>query len=410
MKTLVSMVKDTWATDCLDEELDAALAGIRDGRWKTKVEKVRAAYRIYGSDVSGPLKKRLPGFLFSGTFTRRNNASLVTHSGFVVADIDKLDGGDHTKSAEDRINEVWTKLLTSPYLIALFVSPTLSGLKALFRVPADPALHTASFKAVAHHVRELTGVEIDMSGSDVSRNCFVSYDPHLYSNPNAVVMPVEWRVEAPLAGLLTASQHSSIPCCSSPLLSSLKLEKHLLSFDWLADGFISKGPKQNNRMMMKIARRLLDMARELGRDLTAPEVRRLIERWFALTPPQFLTHTVNDYHEELLIAIGNAKVPLSLTPVQAAFEKAKSNPWPPWVQELPSEELRLVAAICVELQNFAGEKPFFLSSYDPDLSRAIGRTQRTAYAKLAALMGTQRLRLVRRGNQDLANEYRLTID
>ena len=35
------------------------------------------------------------------------------------------------------------------------------------------------------HVKELTGIQIDESGKDVARLCFMSYDPELYHNPNA---------------------------------------------------------------------------------------------------------------------------------------------------------------------------------------------------------------------------------
>jgi hypothetical protein len=53
-------------------------------------------------------------------------------------------------------------------------------------VPADKEKHLGSFLAVKQHVLELTSVEIDESGKDVARLCFVSYYPDLYFNPDAL--------------------------------------------------------------------------------------------------------------------------------------------------------------------------------------------------------------------------------
>jgi hypothetical protein len=68
-------------------------------------------------------------------------------------------------------------------------------LKVVFRVSADASKHAGSFRAVQKHVLELTGVQIDESGKDVSRLCFMSYDPQIYVNENA-------RELAPLPELL----------------------------------------------------------------------------------------------------------------------------------------------------------------------------------------------------------------
>src|SRR5262249_9141174 len=113
----------------------------------------------------------------SGTFSRRRNEYLRQHSGLLCADIDALDGND--------LNEVRAKLQTSPYVVAGFLSPTGSGLKVIFKVPADAQKHLGSFRAVERHVLEFIGVQIDESGKDLSRLCFVSDDPEASLNLNA---------------------------------------------------------------------------------------------------------------------------------------------------------------------------------------------------------------------------------
>jgi hypothetical protein len=54
-------------------------------------------------------------------------------------------------------------------------------------VAADAGKHMASFHAVERHVYELTGIKIDQACKDVSRLCFVSYDPELWMNEHEPV-------------------------------------------------------------------------------------------------------------------------------------------------------------------------------------------------------------------------------
>jgi hypothetical protein len=104
----------------------------------------------------------------------------LKHSGLLCADLDSLGA---------RLREVRQKLVKSPHVWALFLSPSGDGLKAVFRVPADSSKHLASFRAVEKHVLELTGIAIDESCSDVARLCFMSYDPGIWLNPHAI--PIE---------------------------------------------------------------------------------------------------------------------------------------------------------------------------------------------------------------------------
>src|SRR2546427_809630 len=81
-------------------------------------------------DSVAPLKKTLPGVMWSGRFSSREKPAvekLLAHSGLLCADLDDLG---------DRLADVRAKLKASPNLWAMFLSPTGKGLKAVFRVPA----------------------------------------------------------------------------------------------------------------------------------------------------------------------------------------------------------------------------------------------------------------------------------
>jgi hypothetical protein len=185
----VSVVANATSTKTHDKSVEEVLKAIRDGgkgeKFKGLITQIRNNY-AYEAEVAGDkkkakekageLKRQLPGILWSGTFTERKNSALVKHSGLLCADLDDLG---------DSLEDVHTALRRSLHLRALFTSPSGTGLKAVFRVPADASKHLASFRAIEKHVQELAGVQIDESCKDPARLCFMSYDPELYCNPGA---------------------------------------------------------------------------------------------------------------------------------------------------------------------------------------------------------------------------------
>ncbi len=198
----ISMVAHATATETRDVDADAIVNAIKTGRWKEPLEEIRRLYRStllkIGSNRKAAklavesLKKKLPGVIWSGTFSRRANDALIEHSGLICADLDSL-GREKA--------DVREKLLSSPYLYALFFSPTDDGCKAIFRVQTDAFKQLASFRAVEQHVLELTGIQIDPSGKDPARLCFVSCDPDAYLNTEArEIVPLPEPVKLKLKG------------------------------------------------------------------------------------------------------------------------------------------------------------------------------------------------------------------
>ena len=183
---VVSMVESAAQTNTSDVQARSVIGHIRLGTWRKNVVQIRRTFndtrektgdRKTAKRSVDRAKKNLPAILWSGRFSRRANDALIEHSGLLCADLDDLG---------QNLPNVRAKLLKSLHLRALFLSPTGDGLKAIFNVPADPTKHSASFQSVQQHVMELTGVQIDEACKDVARLCFVSFDPGLYFNPNAV--------------------------------------------------------------------------------------------------------------------------------------------------------------------------------------------------------------------------------
>jgi hypothetical protein len=213
----VSTVTCALSTETRDYEAEKLIEVIRSGGKdvRGRVEQVREMYRIelaqHGDPkraklAAGELKKKLPGVMWSGTFSERKNDALLQHSGLLCADLDSLNG---------TLADVRDKLLQSPYLWALSTSPSGDGLKAVVRVYPDAAKHLGSYRAIEKHVRELTGMEVDEKCKDVARLCFLSYDPGIYYNPNARAidpLPEPVKPRPALNGTADLSERQRIAC------------------------------------------------------------------------------------------------------------------------------------------------------------------------------------------------------
>jgi len=174
-----STIRSAQDTTTTPATFRAVLSEITSPRWASDVAKVRQAYEAGGKDAAAEPKKRLPGVLFSGTFSRRAASALVQHSGLICADLDELGTA---------LEPTFELVASDPHTLACFRSPTGTGLKVVCRVdPTKP--HAESFQALEHYMLEHFGLEIDQACKDVSRICFVSHDPEAFVADNATPLP-----------------------------------------------------------------------------------------------------------------------------------------------------------------------------------------------------------------------------
>ncbi len=112
---------------------------------------------------------------FSGTFSKRNDKSLLRHSGLITVDFDHI----------DNVPELKARLLVDEYFETelLFVSPSGDGLKWVIPIDLTKAKQQDFFKAVANYIRHTYQLEVDQSGKDVSRACFLPQDAAPFINP-----------------------------------------------------------------------------------------------------------------------------------------------------------------------------------------------------------------------------------
>lgn len=131
-------------------------------------------------------KNKLPSIVFSGEFTERNNSSCTLYWARAVLDIDNIPD----EKTLVKIKEYFREL---PYTIMIFKSPSGYGLKIVVRItykgePNIIQFHNQAVTALIEvHNKQLKkyNVEIDPSGKDLARTCYLCYDKTAYFNEKA---------------------------------------------------------------------------------------------------------------------------------------------------------------------------------------------------------------------------------
>ena len=188
----VSVYRNSSDTVGVSVRLESVIERIRDGKrgLDAKTEMCNllaatdpAAYKSYK-------ETKLPAVTFAGIFPRRKRqaAHLEKHSGLVVLDIDGL--------TAEQLPDVLVAFAQDPRVRLAFISPSGAGVKVIVRVdpiPKNDAEHQTAWRACVDDFEILSeehGFEIDPSGKDVSRLCYLAQDTQAIVNPNP--SPITW--------------------------------------------------------------------------------------------------------------------------------------------------------------------------------------------------------------------------
>lgn len=150
-------------------ELSYVLEKIKAGAFKKEIEAIRELDKT-DSDAANVLKGKLPGVTFCGIFSQRVASKMIRSTGLAILDFDD----------KDQDPEILKK---SKFVYCLFKSPR-GGYKVLVRIPQ--VKDDNGFKGYFYALQAIFP-DIDTSGKDISRFCFISYDPDLYINDNSEV-------------------------------------------------------------------------------------------------------------------------------------------------------------------------------------------------------------------------------
>jgi hypothetical protein len=116
---------------------------------------------------------------WSGTFhPNRADASLVSHSGILCSDLDHLG---------PRLQEIRECIINDPATVLCFISPSGDGLKVLYEIDPNEYTQGQHYEAIRARLTALYRIptkDVDKSCKDISRACFLPFDPTIYVNPD----------------------------------------------------------------------------------------------------------------------------------------------------------------------------------------------------------------------------------
>lgn len=170
--TIFKDIKDT--AQPFYRDVDIIIERIREG---ASQEIVRAIRSEKDKEKRNQLKQSLPAICFSGKFTKRNDSSLVNHSGLICLDFDNF-------PSEKEMLEEKENLTKDRYTYSVFVSPSGLGLKVLVKIPDEVDTHKQFFTSLQHHYNNDF---FDITCKNVSRVCYESYDPLIYINEQSSI-------------------------------------------------------------------------------------------------------------------------------------------------------------------------------------------------------------------------------
>lgn len=214
---------------------------IKEGKYKSEVEKVTALASQGNKEEADKLKRQLLAFTPSATFEGgRKLEFLKQYSQFIILDLDKL--------SHDDLLTAFEKAAAIPYTFSCFRSPSGNGLKILIEVTSTQEHHEQAYKQVADYYEHQISLSIDRSGKDITRLCFVSYDPDTYRNISNEKFPVI------IDGLLQTEKQESLKV---PVVTqSVELNEYALAFEMQINFTNQKslyGPNNRNNYIYLLA-------------------------------------------------------------------------------------------------------------------------------------------------------------
>lgn len=187
---------------------------IKSDKYKYVTEKLRS---LTSKDERAMCKKSEFDYTtFSGSFSKRENKALLQHSNNFCIDFDHLGDNEAIDVLKQQIRSIYEPAL-------MFVSPSGDGLKAVFQIDITQATHEQYFTAFQNFFRITFNVEIDEKCKEVSRACFLCYDPDCFTSDNPTILGKEFINTYTIVQPTTKQQGVEILTDQSIIIERLKV-------------------------------------------------------------------------------------------------------------------------------------------------------------------------------------------
>ena len=121
--------------------------------------------------------------------------------------------------------------------------------------------------------------------------------------------------------------------------------------------YVLKRAHTRNKMLHELAREIRGVEKRRGKKMVNAQYKAICDKWETASKP-FL-RPGHDYFTDLLAKLDCVTIPRGET-LKAAFERAKTKPPPAKVLIHQNKEVRLLASLCRELQEMAGDQSIML--------------------------------------------------
>lgn len=176
---------------------------------KQAIEHIRS---VAPGDMQKWKARLLPAVAYNGTFRELNGAGLIEYSCVTALDFDYI-------ATPDEMMHLRNRLIRTPCVLSVFVTPSGNGLKALvLHDNTDPAGHEDLYGQLLD--KFYVANRNDAGCKDLARRNYLSYDPYIWINPSPepfhYVPTIKLQVQIPqLSGTRTVSDKSIISIMNS---------------------------------------------------------------------------------------------------------------------------------------------------------------------------------------------------
>ncbi|MHB8953847.1 MAG: bifunctional DNA primase/polymerase [Pirellulaceae bacterium] len=158
---------------------------------------------------------------------------------------------------------------------------------------------------------------------------------------------------------------------------------------------LPSGPGRRNEMVFNLVRSLKSVPAHATAE--PRELKPYVQRWHQLARPMIRTKPFEETWIDFLRAWPKVKFPKGAEPMVEIMERVRVADLPSESLQFEQEKLRLLVAICRELQRSAGTQPFFLSCRTA--GQLLGVNHKQAWRWLFLLVEEGLLYVVRKGQQ-----------
>lgn len=173
--------QDNFYSNLKNRSLYDILEEIKSSKYKEITISLRKHY-IDDDGLYGLKKKALPAVTFCANFKNnsRTKENLDFYNSIMILDIDNIGIENREKIIE--------QLSSDGYIFALWMSPSGNGIKGLVHLKYEDNItpenvdiwHYSAFAKLATYLQEKYEIELDQSGKDFTRLCFLSWDANIF--------------------------------------------------------------------------------------------------------------------------------------------------------------------------------------------------------------------------------------